>query len=45
MKTDGTGQLNLNNNTTSSSPFATSDGWVHFRGTDNKLWCCLVTTA
>src|SRR5258708_25903718 len=23
---------------TKSTPFATSDGWVWFQGTDNKLW-------
>jgi len=32
------GQYQIGNNTTSSTPFATSDGWVWFQGTDDKLW-------
>jgi hypothetical protein len=31
-------QHQLGDNTTSSTPFVTSDGWVWFQGTDNKLW-------
>jgi hypothetical protein len=31
-------QHQLGNNTTSSTPFVTPDGWVWFQGTDNKLW-------
>ncbi len=31
-------QMQIGPNTTSSTPFATADGWVYFRGTDNKLW-------
>ena len=31
-------QFQIGNNTTSSTPFVTSDGWVYFQGTDNKLW-------
>jgi hypothetical protein len=43
MKTDGSAQYVINDNTTSSTPFVTSDGWVYFRGTDNKLWRCHYT--
>jgi hypothetical protein len=28
----------IGNNTTKSTPFVTTDGWVWFQGTDNKLW-------
>ena len=38
MKTDGSSQNVINNNTTSSTPLVTSDGWVWFQGTDNRLW-------
>jgi hypothetical protein len=31
-------QMQIGNNTTSSTPFVTSDGWVYFQGTDDKLW-------
>src|SRR5689334_18888114 len=31
-------QQNIGNNTTSSKPFLTADGWVWFRGTNNILW-------
>jgi hypothetical protein len=31
-------QNQIGSNTTSSSPFVTSDGWVYFQGTDDKLW-------
>jgi hypothetical protein len=31
-------QNQVGNNTTSSTPFVTSDGWVWFQGTDDKLW-------
>jgi hypothetical protein len=30
--------LKVGMNKTSSAPFVTSDGWVYFRGTDDKLW-------
>jgi hypothetical protein len=31
-------QNQIGNNTTSSTPFVTPDGWVWFQGTDDKLW-------
>ena len=31
-------QHQLGNNTTLSTPFVTSDNWVWFQGTDDKLW-------
>jgi hypothetical protein len=31
-------QYKIGNNTTSSMPFVTSDNWVWFQGTDNRLW-------
>jgi hypothetical protein len=31
-------QEQVGNNTTASTPFVTSDGWVWFQGTDNRLW-------
>jgi hypothetical protein len=31
-------QSRVGNNTTASTPFVTSDGWVWFQGTDNRLW-------
>jgi hypothetical protein len=31
-------QFQINNNTTSSTPFVTADGWVWFQGTDDRLW-------
>jgi hypothetical protein len=31
-------QQNVNGIKTSSAPFVTADGWVWFRGTDDKLW-------
>ena len=31
-------QFQVGNNTTSSTPFVTPDGWVWFQGTDNRLW-------
>jgi hypothetical protein len=31
-------QHQLGDNTTSSTPFVTSDNWVWFQGTDNRLW-------
>jgi hypothetical protein len=33
---DGSGLQHLNNST-QSTPFVTSDGWVYFQGTDNRL--------
>jgi photosystem II stability/assembly factor-like uncharacterized protein len=30
-------QMQIGNNTTESTPFVTSDGWVYFQGTDNRL--------
>jgi hypothetical protein len=38
VKNDGTGQLQVGNNTTKSTPFVTPDGWVWFQGIDDKLW-------
>jgi hypothetical protein len=35
-------QHQLGDNTTSSTPFVTSDGWAWFQGTDNKLWKVLL---
>jgi hypothetical protein len=32
------GQFQIGPNTTLSTPFVTSDGWVYFQGTDDKLW-------
>src|SRR5579864_4019979 len=31
-------QNQIAGNTTSATPFITADGWVYFRGTDDKLW-------
>ncbi|MGI9073134.1 MAG: hypothetical protein ACR2JB_17910 [Bryobacteraceae bacterium] len=38
MKSEGTGQSQIGNNTTKSTPFVTVDGWAWFQGTDDKLW-------
>ena len=32
-----TAQMQIGGNSTSSTPFVTSDGWVYFRGTDDRL--------
>jgi Domain of unknown function (DUF5050)/Papain-like cysteine protease AvrRpt2 len=36
--TQASGPINIGGNTTASTPFVASDGWVYFQGTDNKLW-------
>jgi len=48
IRTPGTlivSQHQFGNNTTLSTPCVTSDGWVWFQGTDDKLWKALLPAA